>query len=478
MMADGEPRLHQISLPEKRIEEARRSFLAGDARKARRLLQPLWEERGAEPAFAQLFADAALGEGAPDIALEAARRALQAAPSQSPDRAALLMRAAQAWLVLRKPREALLAALEAVENAPRDMVVAEIFGLALNANERFDQAIMVFREILEASPSPSSRACIGMIKALAGAGHLEAALEFGEACRELFPALHHIDVELARIQAAMRNMDAARARLLSLPVHVRETPDVLVLLGRLALQEHRDDEARQWFQRAQRLRPDDPYLRHLVESESKRASEDYVTNLFDSYAANFENTLISLGYRVPGLVLRALETHHEAFRNGEKLDHVLDLGCGTGLIGVVLYDRIGHDFVGVDLSENMLDIAKQKGLYTELVRKDINEYLIENTKEWHVIIAADVFCYFGELESVISLCWQRLCVGGLLLFSVEKGDEAEGAWVKGVTGRYRHAPSYVRGLLRGFDVLQCEETALRVDRGKAVEGVFVVARKM
>ena len=37
-----------------------------------------------------------------------------------------------------------------------------------------------------------------------------------------------------------------------------------------------------------------------------------------------------------------------------------------------------------------------------------------------LIVAADVFCYFGQLDEVLALCRERLSPGGLLLFSVER----------------------------------------------------------
>ena len=70
-----------------------------------------------------------------------------------------------------------------------------------------------------------------------------------------------------------------------------------------------------------------------------RAPEGYVTALFDGDAPYFEAALLSLGYRVPGLIRRAVERLLPAVVAGAApLGPVLDLGCGTGLAGVALSD--------------------------------------------------------------------------------------------------------------------------------------------
>lgn len=50
---------------------------------------------------------------------------------------------------------------------------------------------------------------------------------------------------------------------------------------------------------------------------------------------------------------------------------ILDLGCGTGLIGSWFKDY-GRRIVGVDISSVMLDMATKKGCYHEL-RKGVRQ---------------------------------------------------------------------------------------------------------
>ena len=68
--------------------------------------------------------------------------------------------------------------------------------------------------------------------------------------------------------------------------------------------------------------------------------------------------------------------------------------------------------------------------------------------------------------------------GGLFLFSVEDGGEAE-AYTLLPSLRYAHAFAYVEGLLSeaGFALERHERAALRKDAGEPVPGILFLAVK-
>lgn len=69
---------------------------------------------------------------------------------------------------------------------------------------------------------------------------------------------------------------------------------------------------------------------------------------------------------------------------------ILDLGCGTGSLTELLADR-GYDMIGVDNSEDMLQIAMEK---REKSGKDIL-YLMQDMREFEL---------YGTVRAVISIC--------------------------------------------------------------------------
>ena len=83
----------------------------------------------------------------------------------------------------------------------------------------------------------------------------------------------------------------------------------------------------------------------------------YVTRLFDDYAPRFDAHLTeNLGYRAPALIAEALT----AVAPGRRFASALDLGCGTGLMGTPLRERVDC-LAGVDLSAAMIAKARERG---------------------------------------------------------------------------------------------------------------------
>lgn len=69
---------------------------------------------------------------------------------------------------------------------------------------------------------------------------------------------------------------------------------------------------------------------------------------------------------------------------------VLDLGCGTGTMTEILAES-GYDMIGVDYSEEMLEIAREK---KECSGKDIL-YLLQDMREFEL---------YGTVRAVVSVC--------------------------------------------------------------------------
>jgi predicted TPR repeat methyltransferase len=126
--------------------------------------------------------------------------------------------------------------------------------------------------------------------------------------------------------------------------------------------------------------PDDPIARHTLAACSGRdvplrASDTYIEKTFDSFAATFDAKLAKLLYRAPALVAAMLE---EAGVGASRSLDVLDAGCGTGLCGPLIAPY-ARRLVGVDLSEGMLDQARARGVYDDLVRRELTAYLRDHT---------------------------------------------------------------------------------------------------
>lgn len=199
----------------------------------------------------------------------------------------------------------------------------------------------------------------------------------------------------------------------------------------------------------------------------------FVEALFDQYADKFDHALVeTLHYRVPILLATAI-----AATGRRQFDHAVDLGCGTGLMGVKLRP-VAQKLDGYDISAEMLRKARDKGVYDRLVKADLQELEPEG-EAVDLVTAADVFMYLGALDRVFSSVMKMLAPGGVFAFSVER-FAGEGAFELQGSRRYAHSEAYVHGLIAaaGLKLVSLERAVIRQDRREPVEGLIVVTERL
>jgi predicted TPR repeat methyltransferase len=220
--------------------------------------------------------------------------------------------------------------------------------------------------------------------------------------------------------------------------------------------------------------------RHLLhsltgENAPERASDGYVRQLFDTFAKTFDRSLVrDLQYSVPALIGVAADA--TAAGRAAPLD-ILDLGCGTGLCGPLLRPLAGT-LVGVDLSPRMLEAAKARGCYDELVEAEIVAWLGRRHAAFDLVTAADVFVYFGDIAPACAAVFDVLRPAGVFIFSVERHEGEPGFRLHG-HGRYSHREPFLRASAEGagFDLVRLEPITPRLDGGEPVDGYLVELKK-
>lgn len=230
---------------------------------------------------------------------------------------------------------------------------------------------------------------------------------------------------------------------------------------------------------AVRARPDDEdllYLKAVFSGETPTAQPEAMTRgLFDPYAKNFDAHLLGpLKYRVPQMIAQMILE-----RFPERKINLLDLGCGTGLLGAAL-GPINGFFVGVDLSLPMLGEAKKHNVYSRLHNVNLLDALdATDGNEYEVIVAADVFVYLGALDAAIRDCFKVLKPGGWLFFSCESAPEDGPDYILHKSMRYAQTIAYVSRLLNaaGFALPSIEAINLRMEQEVVIPGYLVAVQK-
>lgn len=212
------------------------------------------------------------------------------------------------------------------------------------------------------------------------------------------------------------------------------------------------------------FKPDSGEARHLINALTGNTTNapptGYVEKLFDHYAGNFEKSLVGkLNYKTPRMLTEIIRKHSQK----SLLGCVLDLGCGTGLIGKEL-GKYCNNLHGVDLSKPMLDQAKKKNIYHKLSHYNLTEYLSTEILNFDYFIAADVFVYIGELLEIFRLIRFRNGKNGRLVFSTEH-TEKDGYYLEN-SGRYSHSRNYIDSLCRKLDYRICHFSTSNIRKEK------------
>ena len=469
------------------IRRVREMIESGRVRAARPLLAALGKIAAASSELDELQGLLLLREGR----AQDARAALDAAIARSPDVAGLHICRADARMRLNDVAGAAADAAEAVILSPRDAQAKALLGVILIEMGQAGDAATCLAEAVAAEPRRAAYHQ-GLAEAQERLGDAAAAAATLQAAIGLLPG--HIPLRTAAIMLAMRRRDFQTATSIAETARREGVADACVfgLLGHALSSLGRHGEAFDAYSDALKLAPEDPYVRHLGRAagmlpEADRAPPEYLQAVFDGYAERFEQHLIGLGYRIPGVMRAALiehlhlDTASEA-RN-DPLGPVLDLGCGTGLLGVVLSDLPLRPLVGVDISAGMLEQAQRKNIYAALHAGDIESFLGATTCRWPVVLAADVLIYFGGLDRVFPLVRAAMQPNGLFMFSVEEldaGAAPERGWRLGCQGRYAHSEAYVRAVATatGFRLLTVRRESVRHEAGAPVPGLLVVLERL
>lgn len=205
------------------------------------------------------------------------------------------------------------------------------------------------------------------------------------------------------------------------------------------------------------------------ETDLARIPSGYLAACFDHYEDYDERMLGRLSYRAPQILMTAI---NEALGPSPAPLRVLDLGCGTGLMGAVVRP-IAARLDGMDLSSAMIERSRLRGVYDRLDVGDVLDLLAVRNDAYDLLVAADLCPYIGDLTPLLSACAKVVAADGLMAFTVERGQDG---WSLGGTRRFVHAPEHVRqaAAVAGWRVASLAESVLRTEGGTPVVGLAVV----
>jgi predicted TPR repeat methyltransferase len=431
---------------------------------------------GLEPDQALQYAIGLQREGQIAEAAEIYRRILALVPDH-PDALHFL---GVASYVLGDKEKAIQLIGRATEICPDNAAAFNNLGNVLRRQGRLQEAVRAYERSLKLDrKNPNALSNLGTL--LKFAGRVDDAISVYRQAIELDPEHVEAHHNLATALLARGEPDEAMAeykRALSLRPYEGSS---YRLIGAAYYVMGRVDEAADIYRRWLTVDPDNAEASHLLtactgDEPPPRASDDFVRNMFDRFAASFDEVLHRLQYRAPAVVAEAVA---QAVGTPAGNLEVLDAGCGTGLGGPLLRPY-AKQLTGVDLSARMLEAAAERSSYDELFQGELTAFLEHNRATYDLIASIDTLVYFGDLGPVARALAGALRPGGHVVFTVERAapTEAPQGYRLNPHGRYSQTAEYVRQALEsaGLDVLSISETELRVETNKPVAGLVTVAK--
>ena len=117
-------------------------------------------------------------------------------------------------------------------------------------------------------------------------------------------------------------------------------------------------------------------------------NSDEVRFTYRDWADTYDSELLDeFGYQAPSAAVETLQKHLPSLGSV-----ILDMGCGTGLVGELLHSLGYRHLDGLDLSPEMLEKAKARGVYRTLGEADLTEAL-EIEQIYDAVICVGVFSH-------------------------------------------------------------------------------------
>jgi len=140
----------------------------------------------------------------------------------------------------------------------------------------------------------------------------------------------------------------------------------------------------------------------LLENAYKLSTPEDNVDYYDAFASSYDAEFAdALGYSYPAAIVAI---YRDAASQSDT--PIADIGCGTGLVATALnFPREQVD--GIDISSEMLGIAKEKQLYRSLYKVDLTKSLDKIANDYGAVLSAGTFTsgHLGPepLESLLGI---------------------------------------------------------------------------
>jgi len=151
------------------------------------------------------------------------------------------------------------------------------------------------------------------------------------------------------------------------------------------------------------------FLDNIYKADGGEAMRRYYDDWADSYDADLNKN----DYRTPGRCAEALAAHLD-----DRDAPILDFACGTGISGVALKEAGFTTIDGTDISDGMLQKARAKGAYRDLLLADPDAGLDTGGRQYRAIVAVGAIGAGPAPVEYLDAAMAHLNPGGIFVVSL------------------------------------------------------------
>jgi len=142
-----------------------------------------------------------------------------------------------------------------------------------------------------------------------------------------------------------------------------------------------------------------------------------ILNYYKDWTTNnqYNKDMIDWKYEAPSNSVKLLDNYSH-----DKNIKILDAGCGTGLVGELLYKTGYKNIHGADFSSDMLNLVPNN-LYSSLELLDLNKKLKFEDESFDAVICVGTFTFGHVKANALSEFLRILKKNGLICFTINEG---------------------------------------------------------
>jgi predicted TPR repeat methyltransferase len=152
----------------------------------------------------------------------------------------------------------------------------------------------------------------------------------------------------------------------------------------------------------------------IIHKSHKVKTPEELKEYYRTWSSTYDTDVSECNYNGPKTIFNILTQRFNIYGS-----RILDVGCGTGLIADYLNaDKYQLTIDGIDISQEMLDIASKRNYYNEVSIVNVLNISNPQSKKYDFIVSAGMFTHNHVGPEAVENIINFLDIDGVFIFTV------------------------------------------------------------